>query len=296
MVWSVRVGIVILPEHRWWAAEPVWRMAEEYGFDHAWTYDHLGWDALVDKPWFDAIPTLTAAAMATTTLRLGTYVASPNFRHPAQFARELTSLDDISDGRIMAGIGAGSLGFDAQVLGGSELSRSDRADRYAEFVSLLDRILSSDSTTWKGEYYSVVEARRAPGCVQVPRLPFLLAANGKRTMRTAARHGSGWVTNGPRGIDDLDAWWKTVTELSHAFDDALDAEGRTPSQVDRYLSVDAAPVYSMSSVDYFREVIGRANELGFTDVITHWPRTDGPYAGRESIVEEIAAEVLPELA
>src|SRR5690606_20657508 len=45
---AVRVGIVILPEDRWWAAEPKWRAAEEYGFDHAWTYDHLGWRNLVD--------------------------------------------------------------------------------------------------------------------------------------------------------------------------------------------------------------------------------------------------------
>ncbi|MGH8921895.1 MAG: LLM class flavin-dependent oxidoreductase, partial [Acidimicrobiales bacterium] len=48
----MRAGIVILPEDRWWAAEPKWRAAEEYGFDHAWTYDHLGWRSLVDGPWF----------------------------------------------------------------------------------------------------------------------------------------------------------------------------------------------------------------------------------------------------
>ena len=51
----------------------------------------------------------------------------------------------------------------------------------------------------------------------------------------------------------------------------------------------------MRSLAYFREVVGRAEELGFTDVITHWPRTDEPYAGTESTVEDIAAEVLPEL-
>src|SRR5207248_3255349 len=79
---TVRVGIVILPEDRWWAAEPKWRAAEEYGFDHAWTYDHLGWRNLVDGPWFSAVPTLTAAAMVTSRIRLGTFVASPVARHP----------------------------------------------------------------------------------------------------------------------------------------------------------------------------------------------------------------------
>jgi alkanesulfonate monooxygenase SsuD/methylene tetrahydromethanopterin reductase-like flavin-dependent oxidoreductase (luciferase family) len=285
---------VILPEHRWWAAEPLWRMAEEYGFAHAWTYDHLGWRSLVAKPWFDAVPTLTAAATVTSTIRLGTLVASPNFRHPAHFARELTALDDISDGRLTLGIGAGGIGFDAHVLGRPELPARQRVDRFIEFVELLDQILTRDGTDYSGEYYSAVQAQRAPGCVQLPRLPFVIAANGPRSMRLAARYGQGWVTTG-QPADDLETWWRSVAELSLRFVDVLAEQGRDPSKVDRYLQVDAAPVFSMSSVDYFRDVVGRAAELGFTDVITHWPRADEPYAGKESTVEEIASEVLPEL-
>ncbi|MEU5847363.1 LLM class flavin-dependent oxidoreductase [Saccharopolyspora shandongensis] len=290
----MRVGIVILPEHRWWAAEPLWRMAEEYGFAHAWTYDHLGWRSLVDKPWFDAVPTLTAAATVTSTIRLGTLVASPNFRHPAHFARELTALDDIADGRITLGIGAGGVGFDAHVLGRPELTAGQRVDRFTEFVELLDQILTRDSTDHSGEYYTAVEAHRAPGCVQLPRMPFVIAANGPRSMRLAARYGQGWVTTG-READDPEAWWRSVAELSLRFAEVLAEQGRDPAKVDKYLQVDAGPVYSMSSVDHFRDVVGRAAELGFTDVITHWPRADEPYAGKESTVEEIASEVLPEL-
>src|SRR5439155_14487839 len=103
----MRVGIVILPDLRWSQARDRWRLAEEYGFDHAWTYDHLGWRDLVDGPWFDAVPTLTAAATVTDRIGLGTWVASPNFRHPVHFARELTALDDISRGRLLIGAGAG---------------------------------------------------------------------------------------------------------------------------------------------------------------------------------------------
>ncbi|WP_243790867.1 LLM class flavin-dependent oxidoreductase [Saccharopolyspora gloriosae] len=292
----MRVGIVILPEHRWWAAEPLWRMAEEYGFAHAWTYDHLGWRSLVDKPWFDAVPTLTAAATATSTIRLGTLVASPNFRHPVHFAREVTALDDVSDGRITLGIGAGGPGFDTTVLGGQAPAPGTRTERFEEFVELLDKILTQDNTSWYGEHYTAVEARRAPGCVQLPRLPFVIAANGPRAMRLAARYGQGWVTTGRNeGGDDLEAWWRGVAELTKKFDDALAADGRAPHRVARYLQADAAPKYSLSSVEYFKEVVGRAAELGFTDVITHWPRTESPYEGSESTVEEIASEVLPEL-
>ncbi|MDR7301881.1 LLM class flavin-dependent oxidoreductase [Haloactinomyces albus] len=294
----MRVGIVILPEHRWWAAEPLWRMAEEYGFDHAWTYDHLGWRSLVDRTWFDAVPTLTAAATVTSRIKLGTLVASPNFRHPVHFARELTALDDISDGRFLLGVGAGSAGFDATVLGQEALPDSRRVDRFGEFVELLDTILKQDSTTYDGEYYSAAEARRAPGCVQTPRMPFIVAANGPRSMRLAARFGQGWVTNGSpesRAGEDTEQWWRSVREASERYSEALTAEGRTPARSPRYLSADAAPRYSLSSVEHFRDVLGRAGELGFTDVITHWPRPEQPYAGQESIIEEIAAEVLPGL-
>ena len=118
----MRIGIVILPDERWSVAGRRWQRAEEYGFDHAWTYDHLGWRDLVDGPWFDAVPTLTAAAMVTRRIRLGTFVASPNFRHPVHFAREVTALDDISQGRLLLGVGAGGIGFDSAVLGAPELT------------------------------------------------------------------------------------------------------------------------------------------------------------------------------
>lgn len=290
----MRVGIVILPEHRWWVAEPMWRMAERYGFDHAWTYDHLGWRSLVDKPWFDAVPTLTAAATVTSDIRLGILVASPNFRHPVHFARELTALDDIADGRIELGLGAGSAGFDAKVMGGAVLSAGERVSRFEEFVELLDRVLTRDVTTYGGTYYSAAGARRAPGCVQRPRLPFVVAANGMPSMRLAARFGQGWVTNG-RPTDDIETWWRSVAELSSMFTAALIDENRIRTNIRRYLQVDGAPRYSLSSVEYFREVLGRAAGLGFTDVITHWPRAEEPYQGTESTVEAIASDVLPTL-
>ncbi len=136
----MRFGIIILADQRWQDSARRWRLAEDYGFDHAWTYDHLGWRSLVDGPWFDAVPTLTAAAMVTSRIALGTLVASPNFRHPVSFARQLTALDDISGGRMVLGLGAGAGGasFDARVLGEPPLSPRQRVDRFAEFAELLD--------------------------------------------------------------------------------------------------------------------------------------------------------------
>ena len=288
----MRFGIVILPDQRWTQAARRWRLAEEYGFDHAWTYDHLGWRSLVDGPWFDAVPTLTAAAMVTSRIALGTLVASPNFRHPVSFARQLTALDDISGGRFVLGVGAGAGGasFDTKVLGQPELTRLERADRFTEFVGLLDQLLTTDHITWSGEYYSAVDARNLPGCVQRPRIPFVIAANGKRSIALAARLGDGWVTTGDRS-DGLTAWWESVAQASRQLDEALAATGRPGAEVSRYLSLDASGTFALTSKDYFDDAVGRAGQLGFTDVITHWPRPEGPYAGDESVLEAVAARL-----
>ncbi len=289
---GVRFGIVILADQRWQQAERRWRLAEDYGFAHAWTYDHLGWRDLVDGPWFDAVPTLTAAATVTSRIELGTLVASPNFRHPVSFARQLTALDDISGGRFVLGLGAGAgpPSFDAAVLGNPPLSPRERVDRFAEFTELLDLLLRIDRVTWRGQYYAAVDARNLPGCVQQPRLPFVVAANGKRSIALAVRFGDGWVTTGVRA-DSLAGWWQSVADAAARFDDALDAAGRPVDDVRRFLSLDASGTFALTSAEYFADAVGRAAELGFTDVITHWPRPSGWYAGDESVLESVAARI-----
>ena len=151
---SVRLGVVVLPEFRWSTARALWRRVEELGFDHAWTYDHLAWRSLRDATWFGAVPFLAAGAVVTERIRLGTLVASPNFRHPVPFARELVTLDDLSGGRLTLGIGAGADGWDAVMLGQDPWSPAERAERFAEFLELLDRLLREPETSYEGRFYS----------------------------------------------------------------------------------------------------------------------------------------------
>ncbi|MFC5381325.1 LLM class flavin-dependent oxidoreductase [Aquipuribacter nitratireducens] len=289
----MRVGVVILPQQRWAEAAATWRRAEELGFDHAWTYDHLSWRSLRDEPWFATVPTLVAAATVTSTIGLGTWVASPNYRHPVPFAKELMSLDDISGGRFVLGVGSGGAGFDATVLGHEALSPRDRARRFEDFVTLLDLLLRQPATTWRGHHYAAHEARMVPGGPSSPRLPFAVAANGPRGMALAARLGDGWVTTGPPrekgddGPDALEHWWRGVGQMCARFDRARDAAGRRRGEPRRYLSVDVGR-YALASLDVFLDTYERAHALGFTDVVTHWPRPDGVYAGEESVLEAVA--------
>jgi alkanesulfonate monooxygenase SsuD/methylene tetrahydromethanopterin reductase-like flavin-dependent oxidoreductase (luciferase family) len=287
----VRLGVLILPEHRWPAAADMWSRAEALGFDHAWTFDHIAWRQLRDAPWFAAVPTLAAAGMVTSTIRLGTLVASPNFRHPVPFARELLTLDDLTGGRLTVGIGAGAEGWDTTALGNEPWSMTERQDRFGEFVDLLDLLLTHRAATFEGRFWSALEARTYPGCVQQPRVPFALAATGPKSMRVAARHASVWVTNGDRTHEGPPVppgdGAAVVERQMRLFAEACEAEDRDPATVDKLVLTGPLLDTGLDSVDSFRAVVDAYAAVGVTDLVVPWPRPEPPYAGDESILERI---------
>lgn len=291
----MRFGIVILPQESWRDARRTWQAAERFGFDHAWTYDHLSWRTLADQPWHASVPTLTAAALVTSRIRLGTFVSSPNFRHPVPFAKEIATLDDIAGGRFLLGVGSGGTGFDAFVLGQPDYTPRQRHERFAEFVTDLDLLLrheerGSGGVSFAGEWFGAVGARMVGRPAQQPRVPFVVAANGPKGLRLAARFGAGWVTTGKDGVEG-DEWWTSLGDLAARLEDAAEADGRDPATIDRYLSLDSGGAYSLRSAGAFEDAVGRAGRLGFTDVISHWPRADGIHAGSEAVLEQVASNL-----
>jgi alkanesulfonate monooxygenase SsuD/methylene tetrahydromethanopterin reductase-like flavin-dependent oxidoreductase (luciferase family) len=284
----MRVGVVILPQFTWAEARARWKSLEDRGFAHGWTYDHLSWRELQDQAWFGTLPTLVAAATATATLRLGTWVMSPNYRHPVTTAKDLMTLDDVSGGRLITAIGAGGTGWDATVLGHEKLTPRQRVARLDEFVTLTDLLLRQADTTWHGEYFDAVEAKMIPpGSRQ--RVELVVAGNGPRTIAIAAARADGWATTGPESEDvSTDEWWSRVAGLTRVFEEAAAGAGRDPAGLRRYLNLDSAPVLSVSSLAAFTDAAGRAGDLGFTDVVVHWPRPSGVYAGEEKVLDEIA--------
>ncbi|TDW29074.1 LLM class flavin-dependent oxidoreductase [Cryobacterium psychrophilum] len=288
----MRFGIIILPQDRWRSAREKWVAAEDYGFDHAWTYDHLSWRSLADEAWHATMPTLTAAATVTSRIRLGTFVSSPNFRHPVPFAKEIATVDDISDGRFVLGVGSGGNGFDAFTLGQPELTPRQRHERFAEFVTDLDVLLrheapAAEGLSFNGEWFTAVHARMVGVPAQLPRVPLVVAANGPKGIRLASRLGDGWVTTGKDGLDG-EAWWSSVRDLAWRLDDAAHEAGREPASIDRYLNLDSGGSYSLQSESAFETAVGRATELGFTDVLSHWPREEGIYAGDREVLDSVA--------
>ncbi|MGO3325078.1 LLM class flavin-dependent oxidoreductase [Gordonia sp. (in: high G+C Gram-positive bacteria)] len=279
----MRYGICILPDMPWRTTRPLWRRAEEMGFHHAWTYDHLVWGGLPDSQWFSCMPTLTAAAAVTSRIGLGTYVASPNFRHPAAFAREIQTVADISERRLLVGLGVGG-SPDSGILGQPELPVRRRVDRFQEFVGVLDRTLRDDHVTVDGDFFATRDMRLVGGEVR-SQVPLILAGNGPRSVRFAARNGDGWVTTGS-AADTLDSWFADV-----AANHDLLVETAAGRSIDTYLSLDFAPVSPLASVGAFDDLVGRATAVGFSDVIVHWPREDAPYRGDVTVLEEVASRL-----
>jgi alkanesulfonate monooxygenase SsuD/methylene tetrahydromethanopterin reductase-like flavin-dependent oxidoreductase (luciferase family) len=283
----MRIGVVILPEYRWNEAVRIWSEAEALGFGHAWTYDHLAWRSMRDSAWFGAFPTLAAAATVTSRIRLGTLVCSPNFRHPVVLTREVLALDDISDGRFELGIGAGGEGWDATVLGQPAWSRAERAARYAEFVELADQLLRRREVTFTGRYYSADGARSHPGCLQEPRVPFVLAGTGPKAMSVVARFADAWVTTGPRdrGLLDTTTGVTAVAGQMALLEEACHLVGRSPGSARRMVLLGPNLEQGLSSAQEFVDTVGAYREIGMTDLVVHWPRTGEPFRGDRSRFE-----------
>ncbi|MFI6285616.1 LLM class flavin-dependent oxidoreductase [Streptomyces sp. NPDC051018] len=297
----MRLSTVILPVRPWRnGGREQWTHAEDLGFHTAYTYDHLSWRTFRDGPWFGALPTLTAAATVTERLRLGTLVTSPNFRHPVTLAKELMSLDDISGGRFTLGIGAGGSGFDATALGQEAWTPRERADRFAEFVPLLDRLLTEADVTHRGTHYSAHEARTIPGCVQRPRLPFAVAATGPRGMGLAAAHGQAWVTAGDPKIFEEgtpEQSREAIRAQIERLGTVCAGTGRDAAELDKVLLTGFTPDRGrpLESLDAFVDFAGRHFALGIDEIVIHAPIPDSDFAADQAVFEKIATEALGQL-
>lgn len=287
----MRIGLVVLPSDRWREAQMQWKWADDAGFGTAWTYDHIRWGGMPDGPWHAAVPVLAAAAAITSRIRLGTLVATPNFRHPVTLARDALALDDISGGRLDLGLGPGSEGFDAGVLGQAPWSPSERLERFSEFLSVLKPIVegpASTRTTRQTEHYAASEAPSTPGAVQRP-LPLTIAAGGRRGLELAARYGRNWVTIGPTG--PVERTPETVLDAVRRQVDALvetcASIGRDQATLGRILLwMPYEP--RITTADQFEELAAPYLDLGFDQIVLHHPDQTGPFGGNVAAFEEIA--------
>jgi alkanesulfonate monooxygenase SsuD/methylene tetrahydromethanopterin reductase-like flavin-dependent oxidoreductase (luciferase family) len=269
-----------------------WEWADDVGFATGWTYDHSRWRGMPVGPWHAAVPVLSAAAVVTSRLRLGTLVATPNFRHPVTLAREAITLDDLSEGRLDLGLGPGSEGPDASILGQTPWSPAERLARFREFVDMLSIVVNGEPsarTSKRTEHYAAVEAPSTPGTLQRP-LPLTIAAGGRTGLAVAAKYGERWATIGPTGSGTRTP--ASILEAVHRQDRILEEECRRvgretpPSKILLWTPTEPA----LASVQQFHELAAPYADLGFDEIVLHHPDQTGPYGGDIRTFERIAAE------
>jgi probable F420-dependent oxidoreductase len=157
------------------------RRVEQLGYTALYLTDHM-------TRQLAPMPALAAAAAATSTLRLGTYVLANDFRHPLLVAREAATLDRLSDGRLELGLGAGWMRSDYRQLGLPYQRPGIRISRLFESVELVLRLLAGETVTYHGTYYALEGAHVGPLPIQRPHPPLILGGGGPRMLRFAAQH------------------------------------------------------------------------------------------------------------
>jgi len=193
----MRFAIKTAPQDTTWQAMlEVWRAADDIEvFESGWTFDHF-YPIFGDSsgPCLEGWVTLTALAQATRRLRMGTLVTGIHYRHPAVLANMAASLDIISGGRLELGIGAGWNQEESGAYGIELGTPGERSDRFEEACEVITGLLSpQETTTFKGKYYELTDARCNPKPVQQPHPPICIGGSGeKRTLRTAARFAQHW--------------------------------------------------------------------------------------------------------
>jgi F420-dependent oxidoreductase-like protein len=179
--------------------------AERLGFDSAWVYDHFMpiWGDR-DGPCLEGWTLLGALAARTSRIRLGVLVTGNTYRNPAVLAKMAATVDQVSNGRLILGIGAGWFEREHEAYGFEFGTAKERAERLAEALEVITLLFTADHPTFTGKYYSLDQAPFMPKPVQKPHPPIIIGGQGKQwIVPLVGRYADGWnaVTGvGPDGI------------------------------------------------------------------------------------------------
>ena len=192
MASEVRFGVTLPQIKRSWEeAREAAREFDRLGFDSVWVCDHLYGVPLPTLPIFEAWTELAAIAAVTERVGLGTLVTPPFFRHPAVLAKQVATLDRISGGRAIVGLGAGWFDAEFRDYGLPFPSVRERLTALEETIEVLRSLWSEDRVTYEGRVYRLKGAYCEPKPERPP--PILVGGGGEKVLlRIAARHADIW--------------------------------------------------------------------------------------------------------
>ncbi len=282
------------------------RWADANGWFGVWYADHYmpntGGEAFEPGDTHECWAMLPAIAAVTERVRVGSLVAPTSVHHPAVLANRAATIDHISNGRMVLGLGAGWQINEHRAYGIELEPPKQRVDRFDEAIQIIRSLLGEDRTTFEGSVYSITDAPSDPAPVQTP-LPILVGTGSPRMLRITARHADEWNTwGGPEMAGgarakfdaacesverDPSSMWTSVQALVMLSDDAAAVEGALASPFGaRMIAGNAAQLV---------EQMERYAALGFDEFIVPDFNLGGtPEARRESL-ERIHEQIVSQL-
>jgi alkanesulfonate monooxygenase SsuD/methylene tetrahydromethanopterin reductase-like flavin-dependent oxidoreductase (luciferase family) len=237
--------------------------AEEYGFHSLWLPDHMWVRGAPQLDYLESWTVLSGLAAATTKLRLGGLVFCNSYRNPAFFAKMLATLDNISNGRVEVGLGAGWMDEEYKAYGYEFPSGGVRASQLREGVEIMKKMFTEEKPSYEGKYYKITEAYNNPKPVQKPHPPITIGAVAEQKMlKLVAQHANGW--NCPAAASHrLEKKWGVIVDYCKTF-------GRNPDEIT--ISEQVIGVLGKDKADFERkyplakQTLGRLADLDKTSL------------------------------
>jgi probable F420-dependent oxidoreductase len=277
------------------------RRCEAAGYHSAWVSDHIAWPAAIesaypysddgsfpappDVQWLDPLGTLFFVAACTERIRLGTSVLILGYRPPVLSAKAIASLDALSGGRVILGVGVGWMKEEFDVLGMPFDHRGRRADEQLEVFRAL---FTEERPSYSGEYYAFPEVGFAPKPAQA-RVPIWVGGDTEPAFRRAARYGDAFHA-AFQPLEEVAAAWRRVQDLAS---EAGRAVNELRLSVRLYLDPDGVMPATKSipgSVDQMLDTVGRWAAIGVDHILLD-PVARGGVEGRLAAGEAFMADV-----
>lgn len=277
---TMRLGLCTSQTLPWATLVERWSTIERLGFDSAWIFDHF-MDAGKEYHWYyEAWTALAGLAMATSRVDLGVLVSGNTYRLPALVAKEAITVDHISGGRLMLGMGAGWHAGEHEAYGFDFPPAGERVRRFEEAIAVIEALQRDGRATVEGRYYHLHDAPCEPKPVR-GRIPLVIGTSGDKMLRVAARHADVWNMVG--NPDEIRAAGERMLA-------ACAEVGRDPAEIRWSAAAWAGRVGfdPLEDAGKYRDLIERYREIGVTEVLCSWGR-DTPASAIERLAGVVAS-------
>jgi alkanesulfonate monooxygenase SsuD/methylene tetrahydromethanopterin reductase-like flavin-dependent oxidoreductase (luciferase family) len=256
-----------------------WQLAEELGFDSVFLFDHFM--ALYGDPGGDCLEAstlLSALALKTSRIKTGVLVYGNTHRHPAVFAKEMTTVDHISEGRLIIGIGTGWNEREHTAYSIPFPSAGERVEMLDESIQIMRSLFTEPRTTFTGKHYRLIDAPFGPKPLQ-PDIPIMVGGERPRMLKLIANHADIWDSSGsPDGVRDGNA-----TIAGHCAE-----TGRDPSEIVCSVSLGADKLEDERG---FPDLVRSYRAAGASQMLFDFPLSDAGIAS----TRRIATKMIPAL-